>query len=212
MAVQRRFCEIYPDSTQRLVIRHLLWLLNAETLPFTAEPMRGIGLTSLLLIVTNFIPIPKCMGRTLLLRAITWWAHYVTAIGLMFTSWGILSRWTSRTTAHHSPCSMNVEGREGNPERKRRAPCSVLNHKPSNQEDEDEDEEGYPGRLLKWGGCMGRFLLALLSIFWCMLGEHLCEKHQNKIIKDLPYRRQHQHMQSPNHYPKPLAISCWSQG
>jgi hypothetical protein len=24
---------------------------------------------------------------------------------------------------------MNVEGREGNPERKRRAPCSVLNHK-----------------------------------------------------------------------------------
>ena len=29
-----------------------------------------------------------------------------------------------------------MEGREGNPERKRRAPCSVLNHKPSDQEDE----------------------------------------------------------------------------
>ena len=46
---------------------------------------------------------------------------------------------------------MNVEGREGNPERKRRAPCSVLNHKPSDQEDEGEDAEGYPGCLLKWG-------------------------------------------------------------
>ena len=42
---------------------------------------------------------------------------------------------------------MNVEGREGNPERKRRAPCSVLNHKLSDQEDEGEDEEGYPGSI-----------------------------------------------------------------
>jgi hypothetical protein len=46
-----------------------------------------------------------------------------------------------------------VEGREGNQERKRRTPCSVLNHKPSasDQEGEGEDEEGYPGCLLKWG-------------------------------------------------------------
>ena len=70
------------DSTQRLVIRHLLWLLNAETLPFTAEPMRGIGLTTQH--VTTVIP--KCMGRNFLLRTITWWAHYAMAIRLMFTS------------------------------------------------------------------------------------------------------------------------------
>ena len=157
------------DSTQRLVIRHLLWPLHAETLPFTVEPMRGIGVTSLLKVVTNFIS--QCMGRTLFLRTITWWAHCAMAIRLMFTSQVMalgmvlilkLARFTPRTTALHSPSSMNVEGREGNPERKRRAPCSVLNlnHKPSYQEDEGEDEEAYPGCVLKWGGGRGRFLLA----------------------------------------------------
>ena len=76
------------DSTQRLVIRHLLWVFHAETLPFTAEPIRGIGLTSIIMVFVTFIP--TCMGRTLFLRTITWWAHCAMAIGLMFTSQGIL--------------------------------------------------------------------------------------------------------------------------
>jgi hypothetical protein len=45
-----------------------------------------------------------------------------------------------------------------------------------------------------------------------MLGEHLCEKHQNKIREEFNYRRQHMQLQSPNHFPKALATIMLEPG
>ena len=53
-------------------------------------------------------------------------------------------------------------------------------------------------------GGRGRFLLA--AVFFDLCLGNICVKNiKIKLEKNLSYRRQHMHMQSPNHYPKPLA-------